>query len=469
MLEAQQLRTLSRRFLLLQESQRRTLAQRIHHEITQPLTGLNLTLQGIRQVPFQQLDQELAKLQTLVDGVLTQVTVTAEDLWPVILDDLGLLPAMLHQFEQFSARCGIKVNLIHRGLNRDFSPEVKITTYRAIEEILSNTAQYAQVDEVMISAWVDQATLQIEFVDQGIGFDLESLFGMRSASGLVEIRERVFALGGDLVIVSSPGAGVRISAKIPCDDSPEVVSTREISFASNPPPRSRDAGDAATTSSAKSAAISVFVAEENEIIRQGLIRLLETDFTIVGEGMNRAQIASGVRQLQPDVLLLGITMSGVSTLDLIQPALESRQDLRVLIFSSNPNEIYAYEALRHGASGYMLNTASTSDIREAVRIVARGDEYWSASLLEESIKERLDLYQSGDPEMDTYNALTSREREILTMVAQGYTSKQIAGSLSISPRTAETHRSNVARKLGLRTQSDLIRYAIKHGLVRSEQ
>jgi two-component system response regulator NreC len=210
------------------------------------------------------------------------------------------------------------------------------------------------------------------------------------------------------------------------------------------------------------------IAEENEIVRQGLIRLLEGEFALFGEVDSTPQIVDAVREWQPNVLVLGITMGGISTLDFVQSAMESCPGLRVLILSGSSNEIYAYEALRHGASGYILNNAGVSELTEAIRVVARGDEYWSASLPIDSIRQRLDLYQAGDPERDTYNALTTREREILKMVAQGYTSKQIAGTLSISPRTAETHRSNIAHKLGLRTQSELIRYALKHGLVHSE-
>ncbi|MBI1258877.1 MAG: response regulator [Chloroflexi bacterium] len=465
--EAEQLRTLSRRFVRLEESERRALAQRVHDEITQPLAGLNLTLQGIRQLPFQQLDEELEKLQSMAENLLTRVTVTTEDLWPVILDELGLLPAMLYQFEQFSAHAAVRVNFIHRGLDRTFSPEVKITVYRLIEEILSNAAQYAHVDELMLRAWMDDSTLQIEFQDQGIGFEVEKLFDPSSASGLVAIRERVYALGGDMVIMSSPGAGVRVSAKIPCRDAHGNVIVRSPRLDAAAAPYARIVANPPVVPNVPE--LGILIAEENEIIRQGLIRLLETEFSILGEVNDSEQVVNRVQELQPSVLILGITMGGASSLDLIQPALEVCAGLRVLVLSGSINEIYAYEALRHGASGFMLNSAGVSDLIDAVHVVARGDEYWSAALHTDSIKQRLDQYQDGDPETDSYNALTSREREILKLVAQGLTSKQIAGTLSISPRTAETHRSNIAHKLGLHTQSELIRYAIKRGIVPSEE
>ena len=466
--EAEQLRTLSRRFLQMEENERRALAQRMHDDITQPLAGFNLTLQGIRQLPFQELDGALAKLQGMAEKLLTKVTGTAEDLWPVILDQLGLLPAMLYQFEQFSEHANVRVNFIHRGLDRTFSPEVKITVYRMIEEILSNAAQYAHVDELMLSAWMDDATLQIEFQDQGIGFEVERLFDPRNASGLVAIRERIYALGGDMVIVSSPGTGVHVSAKVPCGDSSGGVLLRASHFDDVTGASAPTFGNDSAPILPKTPEISILIAEENEIIRHGLMRLLETEYSILGEVNDSEQVVNRVHDLQPGVLILGITMGGASSLDLVQPAIEARPGLRVLVLSGSVNEIYAYEALRHGASGFMLNSASVSDLVDAVQVVARGDEYWSASLHSDSIKQRIDQYQAGDPEADSYNALTAREREILKMVAKGFTSKQIAGMLSISPRTAETHRSNIAHKLGLHTQSELIRYAIKRGIVAQE-
>jgi DNA-binding NarL/FixJ family response regulator len=468
--EAQQLRALSRNFVRREEGERRTLAQRVYGEITQPLTGLTLMLQGIRQLPFQKLDAELEKLQTMAENLLQQAKGTTEDLWPVILADLGMLPALLSLFERFSEQTQIKVNFIHRDIDRGFLPEVEITAYRVCEELLSNAARYAQVSDLTIIARVDEAMLQIEYEDQGVGFDLEQLQEAHSARGLFAIRERVYTLGGDMVILSSPGVGVRISAKFPCGDgdSGKGVTPGGITLTSDMLPRLHFSEGSSAMLAAPISAIKVMIAEENEIVRQGLIRLLETEFAILGEVDSTAQIVDAAREWQPDVLILGITMGAVSTLDFVQPAAQVCPNLRTLVLSGSSNEIYAYEALRHGASGYMLSNSSVNDLIEAVRVVARGDEYWTTALPIDTIKQRMALYQAGDPEADSYNALTSREREILKMVAQGYTSKQIAGTLSISPRTAETHRSNIAHKLGLRTQSELIRYAFRHGLVRSE-
>ncbi|HVU12323.1 MAG TPA: LuxR C-terminal-related transcriptional regulator, partial [Phototrophicaceae bacterium] len=376
-----------------------------------------------------------------------------------------LLPALMYQFDQFSVHTHIKVNFFYQGLDRAFTPEVKITVYHVTEEILQNVARHAQVDKVTVGMWMDGTMLQIEIEDQGVGFDLESMYGERIASGLIEIRERIATLGGELKIMSSYGTGVRVHAVIPCPEVPAENSLDNL-LIGNP------LGIASISHTEISpnavGTVRVLVAEENVIVRQGLLRLLETDFHIMGEVSERDQIVSAIQELQPDVLILGATIAGVSTLDQIPPALKAQPGLRVLIFSSNPSDIYAYEALRHGASGYLRNNASAAEIREAVTMIGRGDEYWSASLQEESLRRRVEIINGNQTEIDNLTALTLREREILVMVAEGYTSRQIAEKLSISPRTAETHRSNIARKLGLRTQAELIHYAIKHGLIQPE-
>ena len=111
-----------------------------------------------------------------------------------------------------------------------------------------------------------------------------------------------------------------------------------------------------------------------------------------------------------------------------------------------------------------MNNIDADNLIEAVRVIAAGDDYWGIPLSKAAVDLHLDAYKAGKPELEKYNTLTPREREILAMIAQGNTSRQIAATLSISPRTAETHRTSIARKLGLRTQANFIRYAIKHGL-----
>lgn len=469
-LEAQQLRSLSHKFVRMQEDERRTLARKFQETVAQPLAGLKLSLHGANRLNPQRLEATLAEVQRLADEILARVTHAVNDAWPVILEELGLLPALLQQFEQFSQQTGIQVHFSHLGLDVPLSPEVKITAYRMTEELLANVARHAQATEAQVAMWVEDDNLRVNVEDQGVGFDLDRMMGIQGISGLVGVRERITMLGGELEIMTEPGTGVRVMARLPLTNA-----LLHEPMQPTPPLQSAIAssGGRGKTQPRNHAAQSlvISIAEENRIIREGLKRVFESEagFQVAGEADRREDVLRVVRDIHPNVLVLGITMYGVSNLDLLQPAMRCLPELRVLIFSNQSTDIYLYEAQRSGASGYVLNSVDADTLIEAVRVVARGDNYWPVPMKDEGLMQRLNPHQNGNPELEALNSLSSREREILIMIGRGGSSKQIAHALSISPRTAETHRTNITRKLGLRTQGDLIRYSIKHGLVTADQ
>ncbi len=469
-LETQQLRSLSQKFVRMQEDERRTLARKFQETVAQPLAGLKLSLHGASRLDPQHLETTLTEVQHLADEILARVTHAVNDAWPVILEELGLLPALLQQFETFGHQTGIQVHFSHLGLDLVFVPEVKITVYRMMEELLSNVARHAQVNEVQVSIWVEDQIVRVDVEDRGVGFDLDRTQSIQGISGLVGVRERVAMLGGEFEMMTEPQTGVRVMARLPLTTT---VTVEETQLAPQPhivPSTSAGRAHAQLRNHAAQSLV-ISIAEENRIIREGLKRVFEGEagFQVAGEADRREDVLRVVRDIHPNVLVLGITMSGVSNLDLLQPAIRYLPELRVLIFSNQSTDIYLYEAQRSGASGYILSSVDADTLIEAVRVVARGDSYWPVPMKDESLMQRLNPHQSGNPQLEALNSLSSREREILIMIGRGGSSKQIASALSISPRTAETHRTNITRKLGLRTQGDLIRYSIKHGLVTADQ
>ena len=137
-------------------------------------------------------------------------------------------------------------------------------------------------------------------------------------------------------------------------------------------------------------------------------------------------------------------------------------DTRVIIFSMYANEPYVMQALQEGAAGYVLKDAPPDDLMRAVRQVLDGRRFLSAPLSEQAIEAYINSSGKGE---DPYKGLTAREREVLRLVAEGFSNTQVAEHLFISPRTVQVHRTNLTRKLGLRTQTDLIRFAIKRGIL----
>lgn len=211
--------------------------------------------------------------------------------------------------------------------------------------------------------------------------------------------------------------------------------------------------------------ITIALAEDHGVVREGLRALLtaQADFQVVGECSDGLAVVPLVRKLAPQVLLLDLMMPGLNGLDVTRQVAKTCPGTRIMILSMHANEAYVVEALRSGATGYVVKDASGPELIEAVREVAAGRTYLSRPFSAKSIE--LSERTSQASEADPYDALTAREREIFQLAAEGFTSPQIGQRLFISSRTVETHRAHLMRKLGLRSQTELVRLAVKRGLL----
>jgi len=171
--------------------------------------------------------------------------------------------------------------------------------------------------------------------------------------------------------------------------------------------------------------------------------------------------------LRPDVLVLDLMMPRLGGLQVLQAIADRHLPTRVVVLSMYANEAYVAEALRLGATGYVVKSSDADDLSRAVRQAAAGRRFLSAPVSESAIEayQQRERAASGDP----YEKLTPREREVLMLAAEGQTTASIASRLNISPRTAESHRANLMRKIGLRHQTDLINYAVRRGLLDPNQ
>jgi DNA-binding NarL/FixJ family response regulator len=210
---------------------------------------------------------------------------------------------------------------------------------------------------------------------------------------------------------------------------------------------------------------TIVLADDHPIVRRGLRTLLETErgLQIVGEAGDGLEAVHLVESLQPDVLIVDVLMPGLSGLEVTRQVSQRTAKTRVIVLSMYANEAYVLEALRNGASGYVLKDSGITDLVQAVRDVVAGRRYLSAPLSERAIAAYVEKAHTRDP--TPYESLTSREREVLHLVAEGHTSAQIAKRLYLSPSTVETHRANLMHKLGLRSQADLTRYAVERGIL----
>lgn len=214
--------------------------------------------------------------------------------------------------------------------------------------------------------------------------------------------------------------------------------------------------------------ISIVIADDHSILRQGLKALLdaEKDLKVIGEAANGVQALEICEKLHPNILILDISMPGLGGLEVTKQLKEHSPQTRILILSMHADETYVMESLRNGADGYILKDETASVLINAVRDVFAGKRYLSPSLSQKMIEAIIDRADSVSK--DSLDELTKREKQVLTLAAQGNTNAQIAHILNVAQRTAETHRANLMRKLQLRNQSELIRYALKRKLVSIE-
>lgn len=214
--------------------------------------------------------------------------------------------------------------------------------------------------------------------------------------------------------------------------------------------------------------VSILLADDHQVVRLGLRALLEAeaDFKIVGEASDGLEAKALAERLQPDVLVLDLMMPGLNGMEVTRQTRQLSPRTRVIILSMQANEAYVLEALRNGASGYVLKQSNMAELVQAIRQVLEGRDYLSPEFTQRAIEAYKQKAEAAA--QDPYDTLTTREREVLQLAAEGHTNPQIAEKLFLSPRTVEMHRSNLMRKLGLANQTELVRYALWRGLLPPE-
>jgi len=209
------LKALAQKLVETQETERREIARELHDDIGQELTGLKLLLErSCRKAPTE-LRSSLTGADGLVSGILTKIRDMALNLRPSMLDDLGLLPALLYQFERFTTHTHIEIKFQHIGVEIRFPPEIETAAFRIIQEALTNVARHAKTSEVWITVEKQGEELWLMVTDQGVGFNPEQELAGGDNTGLKGIRERVSAIGGSFVLESTPGCGSLLKVQLP--------------------------------------------------------------------------------------------------------------------------------------------------------------------------------------------------------------------------------------------------------------
>ena len=310
----------------------------------------------------------------------------------------------------------------------DFSElgdDVQLVVYRVAQEALSNAARHSGATQDRgAAARGSSGGVELAVADDGRGFAFDESEG---GLGIAGMRERALLIGGELTIESRPGRGTTVRLTVP----------------------------------GESAAMRVLIADDHGIVRSGIRLLLERqpDIEVVAEAADGAEARELAVRERPDLAILDVKMPKLTGLQATREIKQQAPEVSVLILSMHDDERYLFEALKAGASGYVLKAQADTDLLAAIRAVERGEPFLTPEAQRTLIKDVLERGSSGEEE------LTPREEEIVKLVAEAHTTKEIAEILHLSEKTVENHRANAMRKLGMRDRVELVRYAIRRGLI----
>ncbi len=208
----------------------------------------------------------------------------------------------------------------------------------------------------------------------------------------------------------------------------------------------------------------ILIADDHTIVRSGLKRVLDakSDLEVVAEAEDGAEAVEKALKEDVHLAILDVSMPRMTGIQAAAELHKRKPELKTLMLSMHDSEQFLFEALKAGASGYVLKSGADTDIVDAVRAAMRGDSYLYPSAVTGLVR---DYVERGDRDEEDFDVLTPRELEVLKLIAEAYTSQQIADALFISIKTVDRHRQNILEKLGMRDRVELTRYAIKRGLI----
>src|SRR6266542_1873570 len=214
--------------------------------------------------------------------------------------------------------------------------------------------------------------------------------------------------------------------------------------------------------------IRVLLADDHPILRSGLRLLLsaEPDLEVVGEANNGLEAVEQTQLVKPDVVVMDIAMPGMSGLEATRRIGQLETGARVLILTVHAEEQYLLPVVQAGGSGYVLKSQADTDLLDAIRAVHRGEVFLDPPAQKMLLEDYLDRVKAGK-EIDSYQTLSEREREVLKLTAEGYTAQEIADRLVLSPKTVDTYRQRVMDKLNLHHRAELVKYALRKGLLQT--
>ena len=350
-----------------------------------------------------------------------------------------------------AALAGLTVEFHAEALEHRLDPVIETDCFRVAQEALTNVGRHAQAKTVTVELRTRNGCVHLRVRDDGVGCDFALRPGraVHGASlGLLSMEERAVMAGGGLEFTSIPKRGCEVHAWFPLKWQIPPTGTEAMNAPVKP--------------------LRVILADDHTLVRAGIRALLERlpGVQVVGEADDGHEVLKLVKQHRPEVVLLDITMPGLNGLEAAERMTKEFPNVRVIILSMHNNEEYYWRALKAGAAGYLLKKAAMTELETALQQVARGEVYLSTEISARLLKK---LPPGGIADRKSpLEQLTSRQREILQLIAEGQNTKQIAELLNVSPKTVEYHRMKLMNCLNVHDVPGLVRFAARAGLLSQE-
>ena len=354
-------------------------------------------------------------------------------LHPAILEHLGLIEGLKAECARFGAVEGIPTRFRATEDVGEPTGPVSLCLYRVAQEALRNVARHSSARSVEVELRAVDCELELAVQDNGVGFD-PTRKQDRPSLGLAGMRQRLSLVNGDLVIDSMLGVGTRIVARAPLKGGGAAMS------------RTR-----------------VLLADDHRMMAEGLKALLPDEFELVGIVEDGRAMIEAAEKLRPEVIIADIAMPNLNGFEALARLRKSHPNIKVIFLTMHQNAAYARRALDAGASGFVVKHSAPEELVLAIHAALKGRIFITPSLTKEVVEQA----ESGSRiEDEGAKSLTPRQREILQLLAEGRSAKEVASDLAISARTVEFHKYQMMETNGLRSSAELIHFAIKLGIAK---
>lgn len=444
--------------LVLKERER--LARELHDSVGQVLSYTNLQMQNIKAIlrngSVSEVEEILNRMAQVIEEANQEIREFIYETRTTLLFKKGFFCALGEYLSRFEKNYRIKVIVEKPELIReeDIDLAVGVQLYRIIQEALANVRKHAQTDRVLIAFQKQENQLRVEVIDHGIGFDPKRLEAGKSSFGLTVMGERAEQVGGRVRIESAPGAGTTVTITLPLGQGPRRENDCPGQERESTPPETRTK-------------LRILLADDHALFMEGLQKLLTAKgFDVVGQARDGLEALEKARLLHPDMILMDLQMPRCNGLTATRLIKAEMPEIKIIILTFSDHEADLFRAIKNGASGYLLKSLQGDELSKQLIGLATGATVLTPEIAAQVLAEFND--QEGqtavaveedppNPEM----ALTDRQREILALVAQGKTYKEVGARLFISERTVKYEMAAIIKKLHCQTRQQAIAYAQK--------